>query len=73
MVRQRWDKWNIDEVYPMIYHNFIMKKLIDRICTKQAVTDLKHTKIELTLEFICLDTIRGGTERSDCISQRKWR
>jgi hypothetical protein len=28
MVRQRWDKWNIDEVYPMIYHNFIMKKLI---------------------------------------------
>jgi hypothetical protein len=50
-----------------------MKKLIDRICTKQAVTDLKHTKIELTLEFICLDTIRGGTERSDCISQRKWR
>ena len=22
MVRQRWDKWNIDEVYPMIYHGF---------------------------------------------------
>jgi hypothetical protein len=44
MVRQRWDKWNIDDPM-MIYHNFIMKKLIDRYATKQAVTDLKHTKL----------------------------
>ncbi len=42
MVRQRWDKWNIDEVYPMIYHGFYNEE-IDWIgyATKQGVTDLE--------------------------------
>jgi hypothetical protein len=48
MVRQRWDKWNIDEVYPMIYHSFYNEE-IDWVgyATKQGVTDLeeKATKI----------------------------
>ncbi|MFH4965697.1 putative glycoside hydrolase [Gaetbulibacter sp. M235] len=48
MVRQRWDKWDIDEVYPMIYHGFYNEE-VDWIgyATKQGVKDLegKRTKI----------------------------
>ncbi|KFF03552.1 putative glycoside hydrolase [Flavobacterium reichenbachii] len=48
MVRQRWDKWNIDEVYPMIYHSFYDEE-IDWVgyATKQGAADLegKDTKI----------------------------
>lgn len=48
MVRQRWDKWNIDEVYPMIYHGFYNEET-DWIgyATKQGVDDVKDriTKI----------------------------
>lgn len=41
MVRQRWDKWNIDAVLPMLYHNFYNEE-IDWVgyATKQGVTDL---------------------------------
>jgi hypothetical protein len=48
MVRQRWDKWNIDEVYPMIYHNFYNEGT-DWIgfATQQGVTDLKGTKTKV--------------------------
>ncbi|MFD1614138.1 family 10 glycosylhydrolase [Gelatiniphilus marinus] len=46
MVRQRWDKWDIDEVYPMIYHGFYNEE-IDWIgyATKQGVTDVKDEGI----------------------------
>lgn len=46
MVRQRWDKWNIDEVYPMIYHGFYNEE-IDWIgyATKQSVNDVKANNI----------------------------
>ncbi len=48
MVRQRWDKWNVDEVLPMIYHNFYNEG-VDWIgfATRQGVKDLKgkHTKL----------------------------
>jgi len=46
MVRQRWDKWNIDEVYPMIYHGFYNEE-IDWIgyATKQSVNDVKTRNI----------------------------
>ncbi|WP_109098589.1 putative glycoside hydrolase [Aquimarina sp. AU58] len=48
MVRQRWDKWNVDEVLPMIYHNFYNEE-VDWIgfATKQGVNDLqgKQTKL----------------------------
>ena len=42
MVRQRWDKWNVDAVLPMIYHSFYNEE-IDWIgyATKQGVEDLK--------------------------------
>lgn len=48
MVRQRWDKWDIDEVYPMIYHGFYNEE-IDWIgyVTKQGVTDLSAKKVGL--------------------------
>tara|TARA_R110000796_G_scaffold35017_3_gene90061 strand:+ start:10448 stop:11584 length:1137 start_codon:yes stop_codon:yes gene_type:complete len=48
MVRQRWDKWDIDEVYPMIYHGFYNEE-IDWIgyATKQGVTDLSAKKVGL--------------------------
>jgi uncharacterized lipoprotein YddW (UPF0748 family) len=48
MVRQRWDKWNIDGVYPMIYHGFYNEE-IDWVgyATKQGVTDLETKNVAL--------------------------
>lgn len=48
MVRQRWDKWKIDEVFPMIYHNFYNEEL-DWIgfATQQGVKDLETTDTKL--------------------------
>ena len=48
MVRQRWDKWNVDAVLPMIYNNFYNEE-IDWIgfATKQGVTDLEKGNVEL--------------------------
>ena len=48
MVRQRWDKWNIDEVYPMIYHGFYNEEL-DWIgyATQQGVADLSAKEVKL--------------------------
>jgi uncharacterized lipoprotein YddW (UPF0748 family) len=48
MVRQRWDKWNIDEVYPMIYHGFYNEE-IDWIgyATNQGVADVESENIGL--------------------------
>ena len=48
MVRQRWDKWNVDKVLPMIYHNFYNEE-VDWLgyATKQGVSDLKGKSTEL--------------------------
>lgn len=48
MVRQRWDKWNVDAVLPMIYNKFYNEE-IDWIgyATKQGVEDLKGKNTEL--------------------------
>ncbi|MCB4808946.1 family 10 glycosylhydrolase [Tamlana sp. 62-3] len=48
MVRQRWDKWKIDMVLPMIYYNFYNEEL-DWIgyATKQGVEDLQGKSTEL--------------------------
>ncbi|UJH90726.1 hypothetical protein LZ575_18475 [Antarcticibacterium sp. 1MA-6-2] len=48
MVRQRWDKWKIDAVLPMIYHGFYNEE-IDWIgfATKQGVEDLESKNVEL--------------------------
>lgn len=48
MVRQRWDKWEIDAVLPMIYHQFYNEQL-DWIgyATRQGVNDLEGRNIAL--------------------------
>lgn len=48
MVRQRWDKWDIDAVYPMIYHGFYNEE-IDWIgfATKQGVEDVASKNIRV--------------------------
>ncbi|MCF8715400.1 hypothetical protein JM658_11220 [Joostella atrarenae] len=48
MVRQRWDKWNIDMVLPMIYNNFYNEE-IDWIgfATGEGVKDLQGKNTEL--------------------------
>ena len=46
MVRQRWDKWTIDEVYPMIYHGFYNEELNwIGYATKQGVDDVQDNMI----------------------------
>ena len=48
MVRQRWDKWDVDAVLPMIYNNFYNEDL-DWIgfATNQGVQDLEKRDVEL--------------------------
>ncbi len=48
MVRQRWDKWKVDAVLPMIYHNFYNEE-VDWIgfATKQGVEDLEGKNTDL--------------------------
>lgn len=49
MVRQRWDKWDVDRVYPMLYHNFYNEG-IDWVgfATAQGVQDLKGKNTDLS-------------------------
>lgn len=48
MVRQRWDKWKVDAVLPMIYHGFYNED-IDWVgyATRQGVADLEGRDTEL--------------------------
>lgn len=48
MVRQRWDKWDVDVVLPMIYNHFYNEDT-DWVgfATKQGVQDLEGTETEL--------------------------
>jgi len=48
MVRQRWDKWKVDAVLPMVYHNFYNEE-VDWVgfATKQGVEDIKEKNTEL--------------------------
>ncbi len=48
MVRQRWDKWKVDAVLPMIYHSFYEED-IDWIgyATRQGIADLEGRDTEL--------------------------
>lgn len=58
MVRQRWDKWTINEVYPMIYHGFYNEE-IDWIgfATKQGVEDVKDKGIGINTGIYMPDFI----------------
>ncbi len=67
MVRQRWDKWNIDRVYPMIYHGFYNEE-IDWIgfATAQGVKDLKDKDTELSTG-VYLPPFKSGKELKEAI------
>lgn len=48
MVRQRWDKWNIDMVLPMIYNNFYNEgNDWIKFATQQGLSDLKGKNTQL--------------------------
>ena len=70
MVRQRWDKWSIDEVYPMIYHGFYNEE-IDWIgyATKQGVEDVQG-KIGINTG-IYLPPFKSAEELKQAILQAK--
>ena len=41
MVRQAWNDWNLDKVYPMLYHNFYRENINwIGFATKQGVSDV---------------------------------
>jgi uncharacterized lipoprotein YddW (UPF0748 family) len=48
MVRQRWDKWNIDAVLPMIYNNFYNEdNNWIKFASQQGIRDLKGKNTKL--------------------------
>ncbi|MEX0289137.1 MAG: hypothetical protein AB3N14_08480 [Flavobacteriaceae bacterium] len=67
MVRQRWDKWNVDKVLPMIYNNFYNEE-IDWIgyATKQGVLDLQGKQTELHTGIYVPDM--SASDLSDAIT-----
>lgn len=71
MVRQRWDKWDIDEVYPMIYHGFYNEE-VDWIAyaTKQGVTDLKHKNVGLNTG-VYMPSFKSAEELKEAIMYAK--
>jgi hypothetical protein len=54
IVRQEWDKWNIDAFFPMNYNDFYLEgtKWIGEMC-KESVTTLNNTKPVYSGLFIC--------------------
>ncbi|WP_103865995.1 hypothetical protein [Aquimarina sp. I32.4] len=54
LVRQEWDKWNLDAVYPMNYNDFYLgdTKWIGEL-TKEEVTAVAHKKPIYSGLFIC--------------------
>ena len=66
MVRQRWDKWDIDEVYPMIYHGFYNEE-VDWIgyATKQGIEDVQG-KIAINTGVYFPD-FKSGAELKEAI------
>lgn len=56
LVRQEWDKWNLDAVYPMNYNDFYLEdtKWIGEV-TKEAVTAVWNKKPIYSGLFICPD------------------
>jgi len=67
MVRQRWDKWTIDEVYPMIYHGFYNEE-IDWIgfATRQGVEDVKYKGIDVNTG-IYIPSFKSASELKEAI------
>jgi hypothetical protein len=56
IVRQEWDKWNLDAFYPMLYNDFYLEgtKWIGDMC-KEGVTALNNKAPLYSGLFICPD------------------
>jgi uncharacterized lipoprotein YddW (UPF0748 family) len=65
IVRQEWDKWNLDAVYPMLYNDFYLEKptWIGEM-TKEGVEATDHKVPLYSGLFICPDP-ENKTEKND--------
>jgi hypothetical protein len=63
IVRQEWDKWNIDAFYPMNYNDFYLEGTpwIGNMC-KEGVTSLNNKKPLYSGLFICPEPDKKATE-----------
>jgi hypothetical protein len=63
IVRQEWNKWNLDAFYPMNYNDFYLENTdwIGQMC-KEEVTSLNNTKPVYSGLFICPDPIKKASE-----------
>ncbi len=63
IVRQEWDKWNIDAFFPMNYNDFYLEdtKWIGEMC-KESVTTLNNSKPVYSGLFICPDPEKKTNE-----------
>jgi hypothetical protein len=63
IVRQEWDKWDIDAFFPMNYNDFYLEgtEWIGEVC-KEAVTALDHKKPVYSGLFICPDPEKKAGE-----------
>jgi len=63
IVRQEWDKWNIDAFYPMNYNDFYLEgtKWIGDMC-REGVTALNNRKPLYSGLFICPDPGKRASE-----------
>lgn len=64
MVRQDWGKWNLDIVFPMVYHNFYTEDVsFIRDCTIENARD----KNPMTTLYCGMMVTKGGQEVFDCM------
>lgn len=63
IVRQEWDKWNIDAFYPMNYNDFYLEgtKWIGEVC-KEAVEETEGKAPIYSGLFICPDPVAKSEE-----------
>ena len=63
IVRQEWDRWNLDAFYPMNYNDFYLEdtKWIGAVC-KEGVTAINNRKPLYSGLFICPDPAKKSSE-----------
>ena len=63
IVRQEWDKWNIDQVFPMNYNDFYLEGTdwIGAMC-KEGTEAIKHSKPLYSGLFICPNPAQKASE-----------
>lgn len=63
IVRQEWDKWNIDAFYPMNYNDFYLEgtEWIGDVC-REGVTSINNSKPLYSGLFICPDPANKANE-----------